>query len=53
MKKKRKLKSWVKIALLLLPQIVIIMQLFFVGAKLNKIASEPTIIVVESECYYD
>lgn len=54
MKEKRKLKNWVKIALLLLPEVIMIMQLFFVGVKLNQIANTPTTtIIVESRCMYD
>jgi len=54
MKEKRKLKNWVKIALLLLPEVIMIMQLFFVGVKLNEIANTPTTtIIVESRCMYD
>lgn len=51
MKPKRKLKEWVKICLLLLPQIVIISQLFFVGSKINKIIKQPDVTVVtETRC---
>ena len=54
MKPKRKLKNWVKIALLVLPNVVIIMQLFFVGIELNKIANKPIITInTEGRCYYD
>ena len=52
MKTKRELKMWVKITLLLLPQIIILIQLFFVGSKINKIANEEsTVAKIESRCY--
>ena len=35
MKPKRKLKKWVRVALLLLPEVVIIGLLFFVALKIN------------------
>ncbi len=51
MKPKRKLKNWVKLALLLLPGIVIIMQLFFVGLELRKISNKPDFTIkIESRC---
>jgi len=36
MKPKKELKLWVKIAMLLLPEIVIIVSLFFVAQKIDK-----------------
>lgn len=49
------LKPWVKATLLLLPEMIIIMQLFFVGSKLNKIVentSTPS-VVVETRCNHE
>ncbi len=52
MKTKRELKMWVKITLLLLPQIIILIQLFFVGSKINKIVNEDRAVAkIESRCY--
>lgn len=55
MKTKRKLKNWVKIALLLLPEAVIIMQLFFVGSELKQIKNKVStnIIITERRCFCD
>ena len=54
MKTKVKLKNWVKVALLLLPEVIIIMQLFFVGIEIKKIANKPAITFqVESRCNYE
>ena len=55
MKTKRKLKNWVKVALLLLPIAVIIMQLFFVGLELKKIENKisTNIIITERRCFCD
>lgn len=39
MKPKRKLKDWVKVALLLLPQIIMIMLLFFIAVNLKKMTN--------------
>lgn len=51
MKPKRKLKEWVKICLFLLPEIVIICQLFFVGSNIKKIIKQPDVTVVtEARC---
>lgn len=55
MNKKYVLKPWVKATLLLLPEMIIIMELFFVGSKLNKIienTSTPS-VVVETRCDHD
>jgi len=53
MNQKLKLKSWVKVALLLLPQIIIIVELFFVGIKLDRIGNQPiTIIQENTRCAY-
>ncbi len=43
MKPKRKLKDWVKVALLLLPQIVIALLLFFIAINLKKITNNTNI----------
>lgn len=52
MKTKRELKMWVKITILLLPQIIILIQLFFVGSKINKIVNEDRAVAkIESRCY--
>lgn len=52
MKTKRELKTWVKVTLVLLPQIIILIQLFFIGSKINKIANEErTVATIESRCY--
>lgn len=55
MKKKLVLKPWVKAFLLLLPELIIIAQLFFVGAKVSKLVkqNEETRIVVEMRCNND
>lgn len=54
MKTKRELKMWVKVTLLLLLQIIILIQLFFVGFKINKIANEERAVAkIESRCYCD
>lgn len=57
MKPKRKLKRWVKVVLLLIPEAVIICQLFFIGfniCKINRsIENKPDIIIyTESRCYH-
>ena len=46
MKPKRKLKKWVKIVLLLLPQIVMILELFLIFSNVKKIAEQPSVIIV-------
>ncbi len=51
MKPKRKLKPWVKALLLLLPEIIIICQLFFIGLNLKKAINSTTITITESRCY--
>lgn len=43
MKPKRELKQWVRVALLLLPEVVIIGLLFFVAVKLNNL--DPEIVI--------
>lgn len=40
MKPKRRLRKWVRIALLMIPEIIIICELFFVGLNLRIIISE-------------
>lgn len=45
MKPKRKLRSWVKVALLLLPEAVIAGLLFFILINLNRVNTEVTIEV--------
>ena len=45
MKSKLKLKSWVKVALLLLPQFIIIIELFLIGINVNKIEDDRSIII--------
>jgi len=55
MKKKIVLKPWVKATLLLLPEMIIILQLFFVGHKISKIVentSTPS-VVVETRCHHE
>lgn len=47
MKPKRKLRVWVKIALLLLPEVVIIGLLFFVALKIDKL-NPVSVEVIES-----
>ena len=55
MKKKIILKHWVKATLLLLPEMIIIVQLFFVGQKLNQIVenTETPTVVIETRCNHD
>lgn len=55
MKKKLVLRPWVKAVLLLLPEMIIIGQLFFVGHKLNQLTEieKETKVVVEMRCYND
>lgn len=53
MKPKRKLKTWVKVALLLLPEFIIICQLFFIGINLKKAIDNPRSTIIESWCYCD
>lgn len=57
MKPKRKLKSWVKIAMLLIPEVVIICLLFFVAVNLEKKNAEVTIEIntqtKECEVFYE
>lgn len=55
MKNKRRLKTWVKIALLLLPEMIIISQLFFVGLKINDLIKEinEPIVIIETRCFYE
>lgn len=48
MKPKMKLKSWVKVALLLLPELIIIVELIIVGVKLDKIGNQPITIIQEN-----
>lgn len=52
MKNKIVLKPWVKATLLLLPEMIIICQLFFVGSKLAQIEEKECtpIIVIEMGC---
>lgn len=45
MKPKRKLRAWVKVALLLLPEAVIAGLLFFILINLNRVNTEVTIEV--------
>lgn len=45
MKPKRKLRSWVKVALLLLPEVVIAGLLFFILINLNRVNTEVIIEV--------
>ena len=54
MKKKIILKPWVKATLLLLPEMIIIVQLFFVG-QLNQIVenTETPTVVIETRCNHD
>lgn len=51
MKPKRKLKTWVKVALLLLPQAVMIMELFLIGLNLKYIKEQPRVYVVSGGGY--
>ncbi len=52
MKPKRKLKDEAILFFLLLPQIIIICQLFFIGKNIKEIANkEVTVSIVESRCY--
>lgn len=54
MKPKRKLKTWVKVALLLLPEVIIICQLFLIGIKINELIKvETKTFIVEGRCYCD
>lgn len=55
MKKKIVLKPWVKVVLLLLPEVIIVSQLFAVGHKIEKLikVQEKTTVVVEMRCYND
>ena len=51
MKPQRKLKKWVKISLLLLPELIIIIQLFLIGIRIKSNINDPkAIIVSESWC---
>jgi len=47
MNQKRKLKSWVKVALLLLPQIIIAVELFLIGKYVDEIKDQRVIIIEE------
>ncbi len=55
MKKKFVLRPWVKVVLLLLPEVIIISQLFFIGHKIGKLieVQEKTTVVVETRCYHE
>ena len=50
---KRRLKDWVVITLLLLPIVLVIIQLFFIGSNIKKISNDSKTVVVESRCYCD
>lgn len=52
MKPKYKLKPWVKTTLLLLPEMIIICQLFFVCLKLTKVieATDNSRSIAEARC---
>ena len=54
-KKRYVLKPWVKAALLLLPEMIIIVELFFVGSKLEKIIENTNTpsVVVETRCDHE
>ena len=43
MKPKRKLKNWVRVALLLLPEVMIVGLLFFIAINLKQLAREVNI----------
>lgn len=52
MKKKLKLKTWVKVFLFIMPIAVIMCQLFFIARNIKDIAEkEITIVIPESRCY--
>ena len=51
MKPKRKLKTWVKVALLLLPQAVMIMELFLIGLNLKYIKEQPRVYIISGGGY--
>lgn len=55
MNKNYKLKPWVKATLLLLPEMIIIMQLFFVAQKLEKIVENTNTpsVIVETRCNHE
>lgn len=55
MKKKIILKPWVKATLLLLPEMIIILQLFFVGQKISQLVknTEAPTVVIETRCEHD
>jgi len=55
MKPKYKLKPWVRATLLLLPELIIICQLFFVCLKLTKIINntDKPYFIVEKRCDLD
>ncbi len=55
MKKRIVLKPWVKAFLLLLPELIMIGQLFFVGSKLNQLIenTETPAVVIETRCDHD
>jgi len=57
MKPKRKLKSWVKVAILLIPEVAIISLLFLVAVNLEKKNAEVTIEIntqtKECEVFYE
>ena len=46
--------KFIKIALLLLPEVIIICQLFLIGIKINEFIKEGTkTLIVEGRCYCD
>ena len=57
MKPKRKLKSWVRVAMLLIPEVAIISLLFLVAVNLEKKNAEVTIEIntqtKECEVFYE
>lgn len=55
MKKKIILKPLVKATLLLLPEMLIIVQLFFVGQKLNQLVrnTEAPTVIIETRCEHE
>ena len=55
MKKKIILKPLVKATLLLLPEMLIILQLFFVGQKLNQLVRNPEAptVIIETRCEHE
>lgn len=53
MKPKRKLKEWVRITLLMIPEVIIISELFFVAINLNEIKNQNKNIECNCISFYE